>query len=324
MQYVLHIGMNKTGTSTLQVYLYNHRAELQEKGIWYPSLGRSLNAQHDLSRGIKEKDFAKYGIDPAVLTDSGAPEGTQTILICSENFHTVNDVSRVAALFPPSQTKVILYMREHIAYLASWYQQMTQTRNDITCSYYDFARIMGYPFMELVDRWRSVYGANLNVRAYDREKLVGGDIVVDFFSAAFDGKPPSPRQFEDKNPSISGNLLFVKLLLNHFITMEESGAIVEELSSFAVQDKRFTGKIQISEFEAKRIAQLYRDDRHRIREELGIGFKVPREGVEGNPVPDLARLREDIAFFLDTAKSRGFVFYDMFCQKRDFLFPALA
>jgi hypothetical protein len=324
MQYVLHIGMNKTGTSTLQVYLHNHRAELQAQGIWYPSLGRSQNAQHDLSRGIKEKDFVKYGIDPTVLTDAGAPDGTQTILICSENFHTVNDVTRVAALFPPDRTKVFLYLREHLAYLASWYQQMTQTRGDITCSFFDFARIMGYPFMELVERWRSIYGSNLNVRAYDRANLVGGDIVVDFFSAAFGGKPPSPRQFEDKNPSISGNLLFVKLFLNHFLTMEESVAIVEELSAIAVLDKRFTGKIQISEFEAKRIAHRYREDRKKIREELGIGFDVPREGVDGNPVPDMERLREDIAFFLNTAKSRGFVFYDTFSRKRDLLFPVLA
>jgi hypothetical protein len=324
MRYILHIGLNKTGTSTLQVYLHNHRAELQAQGVWYPSMGKSANAQHDLAQGIKEKDFSKYGIDPGVLKESGAPEGTKTILICSENFHTVKDVPAVAALFPPEQTKVIIYLREHVAYLASWYQQVVQTRGDITYSFFDFAQLLGYPFMDLVGRWKSIYGENVHVRAYDRDKLVGGDIVVDFFAAAFGTKPPSPRHFEDKNPSISGNLLFVKLVLNHFLTMEESQAIIEELGALAVMDKRFTGKMRVSELDAKRLVHRYREDRKQLRESFGIMLKPPREGLDGNAAPDMATLRDDVAFFLSTAKARNFRFHDTFSRNRDLFFPPFA
>ena len=321
MRFVLHIGLNKTGTSTLQVYLDKHREELLDQGIWYPALGRFPYAQHDLAQGIKEKDFSRYGIDPAALNETAVPKGVETVLICSENFHTVRDVSDVAALFPPEKTQVIVYLREHVAYLASWYQQVAQTRGDLTCSFFDFARLQGYPLMELVDRWRAIYGEKLHVRTYERDKLVDRDIVADFFSVAFGSKPPKARQFEDKNPSISGNLLFLKLLLNHILTWDESQKIIEELSALAGLDRRFTGSIQVAENDAKRLIHRYRQDRQQLKEQFGITFKVPREGQSGNPVPDLAALRDDVALFLKVAKNRGFAFHDLFMQKRELLFP---
>jgi len=324
MNYLLHIGLNKTGTSTLQVYLGNNRAELLARGIWYPQMGRDRYAQHDLAQGIKEKDLARYGIDAAALKQGGVPPNTETVLLCSENFHTVREVADVAVLFPPAQTRVLLYLREHVGYLTSWYQQVAQTRGDLTCSAMDFARMQGYPFMELVNRWRAVYGDCLQVRAYERGNLKGGDIVADFFSAAFGMSPPVERRSPDLNPSISGNLLFVKLVLNHFLTGEESRRVIEELSALAGIDKRFTGSIQMAAQEAGRLAHRYREDRQQLREQFGIGFKPPREGQAGNPVPDLARLKDDIALFLDESKKRGFAFHELFLQKRAFLFPGMA
>lgn len=322
MRYVLHIGTNKTGTSTLQAYLGTQRDQLLEHGIWYPRIGNFEFAHHDVAEAIKlGGDFARFNLDPRSLSGTAVPDGVSTVLISSENFHTVRDVSAVAALFPPGQTQVILYLREHISYLSSWYQQDVQAaRALITCSYFEYAQLRGYPFMDLVTRWQAVYGNNLHVGAYDRSKLAGGDIVEDFFSVAFKSKPPFSRRFEDKNPSISGNLLFTKLVLNHLLTVDESLGIVEELSSLATLDKRFTGKISIPERDAKRLAHRFGEDRKQLREKFGIGFKPPREGVRGNLVPDFDTLRDDVGFLLDTAKMRGFAFYDIFVKKRDLMF----
>jgi hypothetical protein len=116
----------------------------------------------------------------------------------------------------------------------------------------------------------------------------------------------------------------VKLVLNHFLTMPESHAIIDELSALAVLDKRFTGRMRVSELDAKRIVHRYRDDRQQLREKFGIGFKIPREGMDGNAVPDMATLKDDVTFLLNAAKSHGFTFYETFSQKRDFLFPLIA
>jgi hypothetical protein len=325
MRYVLHIGTNKTGTSTLQVYLGTQRDELGKQGILYPRIGKFEYAHHELAEAIKQGgDFARFGIDPAALGEAAVPAGVTTVLLSSENFHTIRDIAGVAAMFPPEQTTVVLYLREQISYLASWYQQDVQAARALfTCTFFEYAQLRGYMLIDLVKRWHAVYGKNLQVRAYDRDRMAGGDIVEDFFATVFGTKPPSSRQFEDKNPSISGNLLFTKLVLNHLLTVEESLRIVEELSTLATLDKRFTGKIQISEQDAKRLAHRFGEDRKQLKQDFGIAFKPPREGVQGNPVPDLEKLRDDVAFLLDAAKSRGFAFYDIFMRKRDMMFSGL-
>jgi hypothetical protein len=325
MRYVLHIGTNKTGTSTLQAYLGTLREELLQRGIWYPRIGNFEYAHHDLAEAIKlGGEFARFNIDPKSIAGEAVPSGVHTVIISSENFHTVRDISAVAALFPPDRTQVVLYLREHISYLSSWYQQDVQAaRALITCSFFEYAQLRGYPFMDLVERWQAVYGENLHVGAYDRNKLSGGDIVEDFFSVAFKSGPPIARRFEDKNPSISGNLLFTKLVLNHLLTVEESLRIVEELSALATLDKRFTGKISITERDAKRLAHRFGDDRKQLREKFGIGFKPPREGVQANPVPDFDTLHHDIGLLLQTAKDRSFAFHDIFMKKRDLMFSGL-
>ena len=38
-KFVLHIGMNKTGTSAIQTFLFKNRKELAKKGINYPNIG---------------------------------------------------------------------------------------------------------------------------------------------------------------------------------------------------------------------------------------------------------------------------------------------
>src|SRR6185437_15701113 len=246
MRYVLHIGTNKTGTSTLQDYLGTQRPELLSLGIWYPEIGSFPYAHHDLAYAIKKNDFGEYGLSHDLISEERAPEGTTTTIVSSEAFHTIRDVESIAAIFPPDRTTVVLYLREHLSYLASWYREAAQAR-DITCSFFDFAQIFGYSLSEMVDRWQAVYGENLRVRQYERDKLVNRDIVSDFFATAFNSAPPVIRDFQDRNPSISGNLLFLKLVLNHLLTPEDNNAIVHELSTLATLEPRFGGKMFVSE-----------------------------------------------------------------------------
>jgi hypothetical protein len=326
MKYVLHIGMNKTGTSTLQVYLGQHRDELLKHGIWYPNIGHYDNAHHGVAEAIrKDGDFAKFGIDPAALKTPNIPAGVTAVLLSSENFHTLRKkMAGVVALFPPEQTEVILYLREHIAYFASWYQQDIQaSRGQITCSFYENALLRGYPYMDLIRLWQDAYGKNLQVRAYDRKLLLGGDIVQDFFSAAFNMAPPVARTLEDSNPSISGNLLFLKLVLNHLLTTEENSKVVEELNALARLDPRFSGRMRVSKHDASRLAFQYREDRKQLKQKFGIAFRPPVDGVEGNLVPDFSTLRDDVTKILKEAKSRGFAFYDIFARKRALMFPEI-
>jgi len=318
MRYIIHIGTNKTGTSTLQHYLGTYREELLKRGIWYPNIGQHRYAHHDFALAIKKDEFAEHDVDPEILHK--APSGVDTIILSSEAFHTVQSVEKIARWIPLDQATIVLYLREHVSYLASWYQQSAQQRT-ITCSFPEFAEMYGKTFTELIDRWRPFCGDRIKLRPYDRALLRDHDIVSDFFDTAFASPPPVKREFKDKNPSISGNLLFLKLVLNHMLTPEENESVVEELSALANLDERFGGKLPVSEREARRITRTFADDRKRLKKEFGIAFTPPRDGQAGHPVPDLATLQDDVQRILSASKDRGFSLYGILKEKRALLFP---
>jgi len=150
---------------------------------------------------------------------------------------------------------------------------------------------------------------------------VDQDIVSDFFQTAFAVPPPVRRNFKDKNPSISGNLLFLKLFLNHVLSPEENVSVVEEFSTLAHVDERFGGKMPVSAKEAKRITRAFADDRKRLKREFGIAFDAQRDGQVGYPVPDLATLQNDMRRILSASRERGFSLYEILKEKRELLFP---
>jgi hypothetical protein len=322
MKYILHIGINKTGSKALQAFLGSSRQELQKIGICYPKLGRYWADHRDLAQAIKEGDFARFAIDPKAIADLARRPG-DVVLLSSEDFHAIQNVADVAVHFPPETTKVVLYLREHVSYMRSWYQHAVKLRN-ITCSIAEYAQINARNFADLVRRWRAVYADNLVVRTYNRPELAGGDIAVDFFSAAFGARPPAARKVEDRNPGISGNLLFLKLVLNHFLSAEENQRCRDDWDRVSSLDERFSGRIFVSEDDVKRIARVHRADRAALHEEFGINFRPPPGALAGNAIPDLPRLQDDITRISDHAKSQGFALYEILESKRRLFLPSTA
>src|SRR6476620_8570185 len=137
MRYLLHIGCNKTGTSSLQTYLARSPKNLMKRGIWYPEFGRDGNAHHPLAKALKRKNLSTLDIDEKAIRGVGAPDNTQAMLLSSEAFQSAPDVPYIASYFPPDQTTVVIYVREHVSYLASWYQEVVQSRST-TCSFLQF------------------------------------------------------------------------------------------------------------------------------------------------------------------------------------------
>lgn len=124
MQYIVHIGTNKTGTSSLQRVFYDNRAALSDFGIAYPETGIELAAHHNLSRALKGVDPGQLNMPSDWIERLHAEcAGADLCLLSSENFHTMQDPSRMLAVCPAGQTRIIVYIREHAAHLVSWYQQ---------------------------------------------------------------------------------------------------------------------------------------------------------------------------------------------------------
>lgn len=308
MEFLVHIGINKTGTSSLQRAFFDHRAALAELGIVYPEMGIDVASHHDVSRALK-------GVDPASL---GMPrdwkerllaecDGAKTCLLSSENFHTIADPSKVLALCPAGQTRIVVYIREHAAHLVSWYQQAIQSRNT-AMTLDEFIEHHALSFLKMIQKWEAAFGpGNVTVRLYDRAALKDGDVISDFCAFLGDGAADVlVGKSQPSNPSVGGNLLFIKRVLNCFVTKAESLSVANEVAGLTNIDPTFAGKVPVSEETLTRIQFLCRKDRAGLNERYGLNMKPRLKPIEGPAFPDWDRLAADFEKIQAESQRKGF------------------
>lgn len=313
MKYVVHIGVNKTGTSSLQKAFHERRSELAAQGICYPETGIQTSAHHGLTRVLRGATPESQGMPEDWEERLRAEfEGHELVVLSSENFATLQDPAPLARLCPPGETRIVVYLRDYARYMVSWYQQALHSRN-ISMSLEDFIESHSTSFSALIARWSAVFGReNVIVRHYERSKLKDRDIVADFCDLLCPGVETTfTGMTHDSNPSISGNLLFFKRMLNCFISREESLEIASEMIGLTSLDNSFRGKLAVPAETVARIRALYREDREKVLEETGIDL-TPRPGpIKGAKSPDLDRLASDLASITAMIEARGFRIGDL-------------
>ncbi|GAA0741966.1 sulfotransferase domain-containing protein [Ideonella azotifigens] len=310
---ILHIGLNKTGTSSIQDFMNMNAAKLLRHGMCYPTTGRDGTAHHALSRWIKvNKD------DPAALESEMVKslrkeiEGTRITVLSSEDFHTLTDrgVEMMKEILKDHRVKVVVYLREHLNYLASWYQQNVQGTH-LSCAFDTFCYFNKKPLHAIVERWAAVFGKqHVSVRVYDRAQLLGGDIVQDFLEQVnprLDVAKLKRKPYES-NPSVSGNLLFAKRLINNFCDKSQAASYVHEVSALSKLKPTFAGHMLVAGDVVDAVVQSYKQDRRILAHKYGA--KIPElSGVRaGHATPDLDAFAEDWALIMHTAEVRGFGF----------------
>ncbi len=308
MKFLVHIGVNKTGTSSLQRAFFERRDRLSEQGILYPETGLQLSAHHQISRVVKGAPPASVGMSDTWADDLRAEfKDHELCVLSSENFATLQDVRPMAEICPPGDTRVVVYLRDYARYMVSWYQQAIHSRN-IAFSLEDFLDNHQADFTTILRLWREVYGTdNVEVRLYDRASLKDRDIVADFCDMIRPGLEETFAGMKhSSNPSLSGNLLMFKRVLNTFITREESLEIAPELIGMTSLDPTFRGKLDVPAQTIARIRFLSRPDADAIKEQTGLDLTPRMREIKGNPSPDLDRLEQDMALIRETAVARDF------------------
>ncbi|MFP7572488.1 hypothetical protein [Marivita sp. S2033] len=307
-RFLLHIGANKTGTSSIQRMLALNAPALAREGWLYPEFHLNHCAHHPLAyalaghptRGLApgwRSRFAQAIADPA-----------QRVVISSELFFRNVPPQAAATLFPPGQTRIVLYLREHLSYLASWYAQAVQERN-LTASFDDYIRLFPQPFTQFLKGWEEVYGADaITLRPFRREAFPGGDIRADFL-ARMGGVDGIAMPGADSNLSISGNLLFFKRLLNHVMSYEEAHAhpIPDEFGAYAELRESFRGRFETGPDTAALVAHLFGPDRAALGGR-GLDLGPVPERVAGRPCPNPDTLQDEVALIARVAHETGKAF----------------
>jgi hypothetical protein len=209
MKAVLHIGTEKTGTTTIQSFLAANRKKLRDFGIVVPTspgvgnhrlfpamvCGPDSIDEIFRSRGLLDSDArerAKTGWRDAFRNEMAAVSDMPRCIISSEHLQsrltTVEDVARLAAFLRElfESVEILLYIRNPIATAVSLYSTAVKYGavsgtvpgpEDIY-----FKRIVNHA--ATIRGWSSVFGEDrLQVRLFERSSFVGGDLIDDFIHA---------------------------------------------------------------------------------------------------------------------------------------------
>ncbi|BBO73752.1 hypothetical protein DSCW_11690 [Desulfosarcina widdelii] len=223
---ILHIGGPKTGSTSLQKFLFKNRANLNREGWAYPDVNIRGYGHHDLAfllGGGYPQWASKLTLSLEDISRSlvDCLKTKSRVIISSENFYLLPDPERLAGLidmagFSPGSIKVVVYIRRQDEAHVSWYNQAVKAQGytGTILESVDENRLL-WNYAARLDDWAKVFGhAHLIVRPYQDGDLAGGDTRHDFLQIV----GLSPEKFEwtaePVNTRINRDLLEFQRILN--------------------------------------------------------------------------------------------------------------
>lgn len=274
----LHIGIAKTGSTTIQSFLHNNRKQLSDKGYFFPVSPSGFVLSHfrlqvyaqDTSRISGHKRI--YGLynESQVLAFNANTRSSflkevessplnQLILSC-ESFTELlvypHEITKLKDFLSEitDDVRIIIYLRRQDKLLASRTSQSIKngepevnthgTPNDFfesinrnnwrgyDCNFTqsdldDHVMLDRYDYKKLLSVWAKVFGPqNINVRIFNRQNMVGQDLVTDFLDAI--GLPIGPEFILKKDHNFSLGFQtyeFLRLLNEKFPFFNNDGRL---------------------------------------------------------------------------------------------------
>ena len=208
----LHIGTPKSGTSSLQKHLLSQRETLSAKGVAYLT-PKGKSSANDLAVAINKNRNDLTEMAAELNAELNARSESQAV-ISSEMFYGMSP-SVLFDLLPAlteKPLKVVVYLRRQDRYIEAKYLQKAKNGR-FRGSVFDFIehfRGSGSDFASEIAPWEAV-GSDTVVlpRVLERQRLVGGDVVADFYALM---GLSAPEVTAEKDVNVSPGLHRVQLL----------------------------------------------------------------------------------------------------------------
>lgn len=264
----LHIGMPKTGSSSLQAFCGDNRQVLESYGysypimpVAYPAISKVRNA-HFLIGNMEQE---AGGIDEAATSEKRRQgfsylreslERFPNVILSDEGIWNTLTEKRKGALEDIKafcdnngvELKVVVYLRRQDGYLESYWKQKIRRR----AATWKWKRVVRHtPSYIALDYYEHLCGIaeqigkdNLIVRRYERGSFGGaeGTIFSDFLEAVgLEMTQEYVPLSEQRNTSLNNNYAEIKRIMNHLLS-EEAGPREREgawLERIAVECSRF-------------------------------------------------------------------------------------
>lgn len=191
----IHIGTHKTGSTSIQYFLFKNRNKLKEQGFLYPLSGipkKNLFGQHHLAAAFLENlQINTYnpnsgGWEEVISEADALPD--KKIIISSENFShprfDLEQIYKVKDYLSQYTVKIVVYLRRQDNYLISQYRQFIGA-NKYSDSFQRFISEQKWliDYYQILKPWQEVFGTkNIIVRVFEPERFKN-DLLDDFLDA---------------------------------------------------------------------------------------------------------------------------------------------
>lgn len=189
---ILHIGSQKTGSTSIQAFLKNNSDWLAEQKINYVQAGRTNIAHNSMIQAFR-KGHGPETIDAIIDEIQSHPDHIH--VMSSEMFFQRGFATALGASLPQDivrQTKIVAYIRRQDKFIEAMYKQHRKNdryRKDPLS--YLAAHRARLNYSDILAAFARYFGRkNLVVRPFERRNFPKGDIVHDF--AAILGLPSLP------------------------------------------------------------------------------------------------------------------------------------
>lgn len=219
MKAFIHIGLAKTGTTSIQSVLASNRDELERLGFYFPRSG-TINGQSghhclawSLAGSPKTRDFCRGFSEDAFRVEVAQKGEGRTVILSSEEFSALSfsylGIRKLLRQFNERDIYVVAYVREQAEFFNSLYQEIISDFIDPGPAA-EFARARmreeRYDYERWFAIWADLLGPALIVRPFDRRFLRGGDAVTDFLNVV-----DLPLIYESKKEVLNSGLTNVQV-----------------------------------------------------------------------------------------------------------------
>lgn len=294
MNIVLHIGTDKTGSTAIQHSLWRNREWLQANGIFLPSTGFGWDNGH----AALLQDLDQVGLEAlsAELLDAKAA-GFTTAILSWEGMCRYSDaqIKRLLDLLgdqlPNEPVTILVYLREqgqimqsaHVQWIqmsdsAISIQTLADARNPfewITRSL--FLRHPRRNYFKLLSRWKKIRSElRFNIRVFDKNSLVEGDVISDFITQVgltLDGSFATTSN--NTNPSLAvETALLLERWKNNPGTQSDIPAAID-LAQLIIEIEGPSSKYFLSKASVDKIRRNFRSSNERLASLVSDASQTP-------------------------------------------------
>ena len=258
----LHIGIGKTGTTSIQFALKNNREILYQHGFLYPLSGSTFAGHHDLAV-LGESNFSNsiMSLYEELVAEINSFDG-HTVIISSENlcFMKPAYIKNIQEMLSKHEIRIIFFIREQVGLLEGAFKTRQRMRENFTLSINQFVEkhMPAFDLMTRITPWDSYFGrSTIQTCVYTNTPSTRTD-SVEMLAATVGLNFAWLENVADHNQSILSELSEIHRVVNQSeLSKESKKKIINELLIVSEKFRPFATEHLINEELADKIRKNY-------------------------------------------------------------------